>query len=55
MFDQQPHGRFTTRREAKIAVFDYLGTFYNPRRRRSALGHTSPANLEAAHTVNTAA
>ena len=63
LFDQQPHGRFETRREAKIAVFDYLETFYNPRRRHSALGHISPAAFEAkhahenatAHTVSPAA
>ena len=55
LFDAQPGGRFTTRREAKLAVFDYLETFYNPRRRHSALGHTSPAAFEAAHTLTTAA
>ena len=55
LFDQQPHGRFATRREAKLAVFDNLETFYNPRRRHSALGHVSPADFEAAHTVSTAA
>ena len=43
LFDQQPGGRFATRREAKLAVFDYLETFYNPRRRHSPLGHISPA------------
>jgi len=37
LFDQQPGGRFRTRREAKLAVFDFLETFYNPRRRHSAL------------------
>jgi putative transposase len=35
LFDQQPGGRFTTRREAKLAVFDYLETFHNPRRHHS--------------------
>ena len=55
LFDAQPGGRFTTRRQAKLAVFDYLETFYNPRRRHSALGHTSPAAYEAAHTFTTAA
>ena len=30
LFDQQPGGRFATRREAKLAVFDYLETFYTP-------------------------
>jgi putative transposase len=55
LFDQQPGGRFGTRREAKLAVFDYLETFYNPRRRHSALGHIAPATFEARHTLTTAA
>jgi putative transposase len=55
LFDQQPGGRFATRREAKLAVFDYLETFYNPRRRHSALGHIAPATFEARHTLTTAA
>nr|WP_222273294.1 IS3 family transposase [Modestobacter marinus] len=55
LFDQQPAGRFTTRREAKLAVFDYLETFYNPRRRHSALGQIAPATFEARHTLTTAA
>ncbi len=55
LFDQQPAGRFTTRREAKLAVFDYLEAFYNPRRRHSALGQISPAAFEARHTVTSAA
>lgn len=55
LFDQQPGGRFGTRREAKLAVFDYLETFYNPRRRHSALGNIAPATFEARHTLTTAA
>jgi putative transposase len=55
LFDRRPGGRFATRREAKLAVFDYLATFYNPRRRHSALGQTSPATFEARHTVTPAA
>jgi len=55
LFDQQPSGRFSTRREAKLAVFDYLETFYNPRRRHSALGQIAPATFEARHTLSTAA
>jgi len=49
LFDQQPHGRFATRRQAKLAVFDYLETFYNPRRRHSALQMRSPLAFERAH------
>ena len=55
LFDQQPGSRFETRREAKLAVFDYLETFYNPRRRHSALGLISPARFELEHTARTAA
>ena len=55
LFDRQPGGRFATRREAKLAVFDYLETFYNPRRRHSALGNVAPAAFEARHTLTTAA
>ncbi len=49
LFDQQPGGRFTSRHEAKLAVFDYLETFYNPRRRHSALGQIAPAVFETRH------
>ena len=55
LFDQQPGGRFETHRQAKLAVFDYLEAFYNPRRRHSALGQTSPAEFEARHTAQAAA
>ena len=37
--------RFRTQTEARVAVFDYLEGFYNPRRRHSALGQLSPAEL----------
>ena len=55
LFDLQPAGRFVTRREAKLAVFDYLETFYNPRRRHSALGRIAPAAFQARHTLTPAA
>ena len=55
LFDQQPGGRFETRHEAKLAGFDYLEAFYNPRRRHSALGQISPAQFEARHTAQAAA
>jgi len=31
-----------TRRDAELAIFEYLNGFYNPRRRHSALGWKSP-------------
>jgi len=38
--------RFTTRDQARLAVFDYIETFYNPRRLHSALGNRSPDDYE---------
>jgi putative transposase len=35
-----------TRADARLAVFDYIEAFYNPRRRHSALGQLSPAEFE---------
>jgi putative transposase len=55
LFDRQPGGRFATRREAELAVFDYLETFHNPRRRHSALGQIAPATFEARHALTNAA
>lgn len=55
LFDQQPGGRFNSRHEAKLAVFDYLETFYNPRRRHSALGQIAPAIYEAKHLTESPA
>ena len=37
---------FRTQAEAKLAVFEYLEGFYNPRRRHSSLGYRSPATFE---------
>jgi len=37
---------FTAQAEARIAVFDYIEGFYNPRRRHSALGYLSPLEYE---------
>jgi len=35
-----------SRRQAELAVFDYIETFYNPVRRHSALGYISPVAFE---------
>ena len=35
-----------TRSEARLMVFDYLETFYNPKRLHSALGYQSPVEFE---------
>lgn len=43
---QQRHD-WTTREEARRAIFRYLETWYNPKRRHSTLGYVSPAAYEA--------
>lgn len=40
---------FRNREEARMACFDYIEAFYNPRRRHSALGYLSPAEFERRH------
>ena len=37
------------RYEARMAVFDYIEGFYNPKRRHSALAYLSPVNFELRH------
>jgi putative transposase len=38
--------RFQSQAEAKLAVFDWIEGWYNPRRRHSALGRVSPLTYE---------
>jgi putative transposase len=38
--------RFRTQAEARMAVFEFLEGWYNPRRRHSALGYLSPVEFE---------
>ena len=41
--------RFKTQAEARLAIFDFIEGFYNPRRRHSALGYRSPVRFERDH------
>ncbi len=43
--------RFRTQAEARIAIFDFIEGFYNPRRRHSGLGYLSPIEFERAHAA----
>jgi transposase InsO family protein len=38
-----------TRRDAELAIFDYIETFYNSTRRHSSLGYLSPVAFENQH------
>jgi len=42
---------YHTRKEAKTAVFDYIETFYNRKRRHSSLGYLSPEDYEKRRKV----
>ena len=43
------HRRFLTADQARLAIFDYIETFYNPKRLHSALGYLSPVDFERTH------
>jgi putative transposase len=40
---------FKTQAEARMAVFEFIEGFYNPRRRHSSLGYLSPIDYERRH------
>ena len=44
--------RFKTQAEARIAVFEFIESFYNPRRRHSSIGYLSPIDYERRHAAN---
>jgi putative transposase len=41
--------RFSTQVEARMAVFEWIEAWYNPRRRHSAIGYLSPVEFERRH------
>jgi putative transposase len=40
------HEDYQTRAEARTSIFEYIETFYNPKRRHSSLGYVSPSEFE---------
>jgi putative transposase len=49
------HERFHNLEEARLSVFRYIETFYNPQRLHQTLGYLSPNQFEAVHAPATAA
>jgi len=43
--------RFQSQAEARMAVFEFIEGWYNPRRRHSALGYQSPNDYERSHAL----
>ena len=44
-----------TKSEARAAIHDYIGAFFNPHRRHSSLGYVSPMDFEKQHAAATVA
>src|ERR1700674_152815 len=44
--------RFKTQAEARIAAFEFIEGFYNPRGRHSSLGYLSPIDYERRYAAN---
>ena len=38
--------RFRTKAEARMAIFEFIEAWYNPKRRHSSLGYKSPVDFE---------
>ena len=49
------HQTFATLEEARLSVFKYIETFYNPVRLHQTLGYLSPNQYEAENAPATAA
>lgn len=46
------HHKFITRKEARLAIFEYIEIFYNRERRHSALGYLTPCQYENLYQNN---
>ena len=44
--------RFSTKAEARMAIFEFIEGWYNPTRRHSSLGRISPIEFERRHSMN---
>ena len=49
------HLQFADLTQARLGVFRYIETFYNPERLHQTLGYLSPSQFEAVHAPATAA
>ena len=49
------HETFASLEEARLSVFKYIETFYNPKRLHQTLGYLSPDQYEAEHAPAAAA
>ena len=47
--------QFVSRRQAELALIDYIEVFYNRKRLHSSLGYVSPVDAEAAYELEIAA
>lgn len=44
--EEAHHAHYNSREQARQRLFDYIETWYNRKRRHTALGHTSPSEFE---------
>ena len=49
LFWAQPGRRFSSHREAKLAISDYIEVFYNRQRRHTSIGSIPPVTYETRH------
>ena len=52
LFRHEHRGRFESHHQARVAIFEWIESFYNRRRRHSALGQLAPETFEQRHYDN---